>query len=107
MAADLPFVLPFNVPTIKIPDFSTYPSYSYYGVPFGIYAMMGVTTVILATMTIYDSNTSSSSSESMTALLPNLLSDPSSEPEEEIEQEEPAVEPVVEPVIEPIPKKEK
>jgi hypothetical protein len=92
MTIDLPFVLPFNVPTIKLPDFTTYPDYSFYGVPFGIYAMMGVTTVILATMTIYDSNNSSStSSESITSQLPNLMPNFSSQPEEveEVPVEEP------------------
>ena len=95
MAIDLPFVLPFNVPDIKIPNISSYPNYSFYGVPFGIYAMMGITTVILATMTIYDSNFSSSNVvEKLTSQLPNLTSDPSSEPEEEEEEEEPIEEEV-------------
>jgi hypothetical protein len=89
MTIDLPFVLPFNVPTIKLPDFTTYPDYSFYGVPVGIYAMMGVTTVILATMTIYDSNNSTSaSSESITSQLPNLMPNFSSQPEEVEEVEE-------------------
>ena len=88
MAIDLPFVLPFDVPTIKIPDFTTYPEYSFYGVPFGIYAMMGVTTVILATMTIYDSNNSISAPiESITSQLPNLMPDYSSQPEEKFVEE--------------------
>lgn len=62
---------------------------SFYGIPLGIYAMIGVTTGVLAIMTINDSSQSSASAPMFE--LPNILS--SDEPvkeEPEPAKEEPA-----------------
>jgi hypothetical protein len=54
---------------------------SFYGIPLGIYAMIGVTTGVLAIMTINDSSQSSSSTP--TFELPNILSSESGPEEKE------------------------
>ena len=66
---------------------------SFYGIPLGIYAMIGVTTGVLAIMTINDSSQSSASAPMFE--LPNILSsdkEPAKEEPEPVEEQPAPVE---------------
>lgn len=62
-------------------------NYSIYGIPLFTYGMIGITTVVLATLTIYESM--DSTNESILSNLPSVIpEESSSEKEEESESEE-------------------
>ena len=61
-------------------------NYSIYGIPLFTYGMIGITTVVLATLTIYESM--DSANESILSNLPSVIPEESSSSEEESEEEE-------------------
>ena len=62
-------------------------SYSIYGIPIFTYGMIGITTVVLATLTIYESM--DSTNESILSNLPSVIPEESSEKEEPSSQDNP------------------